>query len=75
MATKSKNTKTSKLIRKKEQGARYAKNTFVAVAAMQGFRLFVNQDAETLASVIVVIIFGGALFAGVAYVIGYISGK
>jgi len=75
MATKSRNTNTSKAIRKKEQGVRYAKITFVAVAAMQGFRLFVNQDAETLASVIVVIIFGGALFAGVAYVIGYISGK
>ena len=75
MATKSKNTNTSKLTRKKEQGARYAKNTFFAVAAMQGFRLFSNQDAETLASVIVVIIFGGALFAGCAYFIGYITGK
>ena len=75
MATKSKNTNTSKLTRKKEQGARYAKNTFFAIAAMQGFRLFSNQDAETLASVIVVIIFGGALFAGCAYFIGYITGK
>ena len=75
MATKSKNISTSKVIRKKEQGVKYAKNTFFAVAAMQGFRLFSNQDAETLASVIVVIIFGGALFAGCAYFIGYVTGK
>lgn len=42
---------------------------------MQGFRLLFKQDEETLASVIVVIIFGGALFAGVAYIIGYMTGK
>ena len=74
MATKSKNSGTLKA-RRKEQGVRYAKNTFVAVAAMQGFRLLFKQDVETLASVIVVIIFGGALFAGVAYIIGYMTGK
>lgn len=75
MANKSKKTPISKATTKKEQGVKYAQNTFIAVAAMQVFRLFYNQDAETLASVVVVIIFGGALFAGVAYIIGYMRGK
>ena len=59
---------------KKKKGMHYAKMTFIYVAVFQGFRLLFNPDAETAASAIVVAIFGGLLFASIAYLIGYLKG-
>jgi hypothetical protein len=62
---------------KKEKAVRWAKYTFFCVAAFQGVRLLfalISGDGNTAASAVVVIVFGGAIFSGFAYLLGYISG-
>ena len=62
---------------KKEKAVRWARYTFFLVAVSQGVRLLlalVTGDGNTVASALVTLIFGGAIFSGFAYLLGYITG-
>lgn len=63
---------------KKEKAGRWAKFTFFCVAASQGVRLLfalISVDGNAVASAVVVLIFGGAIFSGIAYLLGYLTGE
>jgi hypothetical protein len=63
----------SKIERKKQKGHQWGKFVLICVGVSQGSRLLFSPNAETIYSASITVIFGGALFYGIAYAIGYLS--